>query len=353
MRRVVIATGLVTALLAAGLLPAAASTVGLRSLIAPVLGQEDGQGDGGQDGGQEEPTKDTAKVEPLKLDCVAIDHGDQQREYRGVGCQWSEARHPAFTAYRLLRAERGGDRVVVHTTADQAATRHFDDTADPAGTYQYVVESTDADGNVIGRSRPATPRSMAARGAAEAEEGSATDGASGNGAEDSAPSPEDKPGADRPRPHTKPQPSDRDPAAYGHRPDGKVEPLDLHCLAIDHEEYQGVGCQWSEARHPAFAAYRLSRTERPAGSEATEHATEPTVVFTTPDRTETRHFDGTADPAGHWAYVIEALDAEGHVISASRPVPARSHHGRPAPDGGGDQPVLPSGAGRLGAGALS
>lgn len=167
MRRVFIATGLISVLLMAGLLPAGASTSGsLRALVAQVTGQEEAPAKPEPAGGPR-PSRETTKVEPLDLRCAAFEHPKQPGR-KGVGCFWSEARHPGFAAYRLSRQDRGGEPAVVFETPDRTQTRYFDEAADPSGV--YVVEALDAAGRVIGQSRPTRVRSHHGRTAPESRE---------------------------------------------------------------------------------------------------------------------------------------------------------------------------------------
>jgi hypothetical protein len=87
--------------------------------------------------------------EHLRLRCAWVTEGAEQ----AVACRWSEAKHPQFAEYLLVRADRENGRSIVFRTGDRTVTRHLDTTAEAGTKYRYRVVIVDADGHPLGGSR--------------------------------------------------------------------------------------------------------------------------------------------------------------------------------------------------------
>lgn len=100
-----------------------------------------------------------------------------------------------------------------------------------------------------------------------------------------------------------------------------VEPLELECKVVathpvtdrvtDHAV--GIGCRWSVPTAPAAEWVRLIRVVVGAG-EPRE------VIFRTRDLHENSHVDSPLRPGHRYAYRVQALTADGRVVSTSRTV---------------------------------
>ena len=67
-----------------------------------------------------------------------------------VSCSWSRYTGSGFASYRLRRATLDGPWQVVYTTTNVTGSGTSDKTVLAGGTYRYIVEALDANGQVIG-----------------------------------------------------------------------------------------------------------------------------------------------------------------------------------------------------------
>lgn len=93
-------------------------------------------------------------------------------------------------------------------------------------------------------------------------------------------------------------------------PPERRAPMFLGCWAFSYDGRHTAGCRWNRPGDPRVAGYRLWR----AGAEG-----QPEVVFRTDDPDQTWYLDHDIAPGGY-TYRVEALDADGKVVAASRPV---------------------------------
>lgn len=86
----------------------------------------------------------------LRLSCALTTLDDD----RGVGCKWSEARHPAAAGYVLWRSVDGGPREKVHRIGLDGRHGFFDTDVKPGQTIRYAVVVVDKAGRRIGHGGP-------------------------------------------------------------------------------------------------------------------------------------------------------------------------------------------------------
>ena len=92
----------------------------------------------------------------------------------------------------------------------------------------------------------------------------------------------------------------------------RLEHLRLQCRLATIDGQRGIACAWSAAQHPAAVAYKLLRSVDGGQRE---------VVFRGPVREGRRRFLDTDVAAGHhYVYAVEAVNADGRVVSISHPV---------------------------------
>jgi len=92
------------------------------------------------------PTHD----DPMRLECSAT---DSLAAGISIGCEWSPTRAETAVGYVLWRSAGGDDRMMVARTGLDVV--RFVDTDVAVGhRYVYVITAVDADGGVVGRSRP-------------------------------------------------------------------------------------------------------------------------------------------------------------------------------------------------------
>lgn len=282
-----------------------------------------------------EPTKEPQRpVEELRMHCRALDARP------AVGCEWSQAQHPAFAAYELWRGD-GEARRIVFATRNREQTRYVDADVRPGATYVYGIRVVNGGGQVIGKGgpvkvqvpgerpddqmrlacEPVRPDAIACKWSASQRR--ALDHyelwrGDGEGrhmvfASRDATSFVDenlRPGGYVYVVHA----LDAAGQIVGRGGPVKVQlpagdrPAEQLRLACERVRDNAVACKWSASEHPDFAGYRLWR-----GDESGKH-----VVFETRDRAATQHLDADA-PQGA-AYLVQALDGNGKVIASGGPV---------------------------------
>lgn len=98
----------------------------------------------------ETTTTTTAAPQTLSLNC----HGAMVNGSPAVSCAWTQSTSPSFAWYRLYREAQGSNRVLLFSSDARTTTSTADTTAQAGTTYSYVIEATDAAGNVVGKSTP-------------------------------------------------------------------------------------------------------------------------------------------------------------------------------------------------------
>lgn len=127
---------------------AAAALVIPVSLAAAEPELADTQGESTLD----QPILSAARVlEPMRLGCEvrSTDEGSV------VGCKWSEPGSPRVASVRLFRLDPNVDphRMVVYRSEDLTQTAFTDSKVRAGHRYAYAVQTYDANGRVVGRSR--------------------------------------------------------------------------------------------------------------------------------------------------------------------------------------------------------
>ena len=98
-----------------------------------------------------ETTTTTAPApQALSLNC----QGAMVNSSPAVSCAWTQSTSPSFAWYRLYREAQGSNRVLLFSSNVRTKTSTGDTTAKAGTTYSYVIEATDASGNVVGKSTP-------------------------------------------------------------------------------------------------------------------------------------------------------------------------------------------------------
>ncbi|MBV9284566.1 MAG: hypothetical protein JO176_08120 [Acidimicrobiia bacterium] len=98
-----------------------------------------------------ETTTTTAPApQTLSLNC----HGAMVNGSPAVSCAWTQSTSPSFAWYRLYREAQGSNRVLLFSSDARTTTSTGDTTAQAGTTYSYVIEASDAAGNVVGKSTP-------------------------------------------------------------------------------------------------------------------------------------------------------------------------------------------------------
>jgi hypothetical protein len=203
----------------------------------------------------------------IRLACRATDEG--------IGCDWSPVDHPRAAGYRLWRAVDVPDpehhRAVVFRTGDLAHTRFLDTEVRPGHTFHYAVE-------VVGHGGGSLAWSNTVR---------------------------------------------------VELPPERAQDLALRCEGVRRTEDHpaGIACGWDASVHPAFAGYRLVRSD----------GDERIVVFRTGDRAVTRYLDIEVRPGATYLYAVEAVTADGRVVGVGGPVRATAPE-PPAPE---SRPEIP------------
>ncbi|HZQ84881.1 MAG TPA: hypothetical protein VFA83_08595 [Acidimicrobiales bacterium] len=90
-----------------------------------------------------------------------------------------------------------------------------------------------------------------------------------------------------------------------------IETLTLQCRTGTVDGTPSGYCWWSKSTSPRFHHYRLTREI--VGTPRQE-------IFTTTNHDTTVYLDKGLQPGANYSYIIEAYDADGHLIGRSQPV---------------------------------
>jgi hypothetical protein len=85
----------------------------------------------------------------------------------------------------------------------------------------------------------------------------------------------------------------------------------MRCASGMPDGVPSASCTWSKSTAPGFHLYRLTREV--VGTPRQE-------IFTTTNHDTTGYVDHGLQVGANYSYIIEAYDADGHLIGRSQPV---------------------------------